>query len=57
MKTKAFLLLMMWVSIFESGLAQQIRPQHPGLEPANVKTDKNWEFVKDRLFESASLNN
>lgn len=51
MKTKTFLLLTLWVSFFELGLAQQFRPQQTGLKPTNLKPDSNWEFVKDRLFD------
>jgi two-component system LytT family sensor kinase len=51
MKTKTFLLLLMWLSIFKLGLAQQPQPDKADLRPINPDIDANWEFIKVRLFD------
>jgi len=51
MKTKTFLLLLLWFSIFKLGLAQQPQPDKADFRPINPDIDANWEFIKVRLFD------
>lgn len=59
MKTKLLLLIIIGLPFYSSVYSQSpflSFPKNPEHEVLNPKTDANWEFVKDRLFDGSTNN-